>query len=416
MLQSHLFTKTRKTLPKDEVSKNAQLLIRAGFIDKLHAGVYSYLPLGLAVLRRIESIIREQLNAVGSQELLLPALQPKEPWLATGRWDELDVLYKVRDTAKKEYALGPTHEEVIVPLVKQFVNSYKDLPFSAYQFQTKFRMELRSKSGILRGREFLMKDQYSFHREQADLDSFYEQMKEVYRKIFTRVGIGSQTYLTLASGGTFSKYSHEFQTLTSAGEDTIYLCEKCRLAVNEEIWPEIKKCPECSNSNLESRKAIEVGNIFKLGTKYTEPFALTYKDSAGLDQPVVMGCFGIGLGRVMGTVAEVFSDDAGLVWPAAIAPFDVHCVGLFARADEAVAKRVRGVYEQLKQAGIRVLYDDRQDVHAGEKLADADLLGIPVRAVVSSKTGERVEWKQRTEKKTELLGVREVIRRLTTDN
>ncbi len=411
MLQSHLFTKTRKTPPKDEVSKNAQLLIRAGFIDKLHAGVYSYLPLGLAVLKRIEQVIREELNAVGAQELLMPALQPKEPWVATGRWDALDVLYKVRDSSGKEYALGPTHEEVIVPLVRQFLSSYEDLPFSAYQFQTKFRMELRSKSGILRGREFLMKDQYSFHRDEQDLDTYYEQMQGVYRKIFERVGIGGQTFLTFASGGSFSKYSHEFQTLTDSGEDTIYLCRACRLAVNDEIWPEVGYCPECQKTTLEKKKAIEVGNIFKLGTKYTEPFAVTYKDRAGEDQLVVMGCFGIGLGRVMGAVAEIFSDDAGLVWPAAIAPYDVHLVGLFARADEAVVKRALGVYEQLERAGIRVLSDDRQDVQAGEKLADADLLGIPVRLVVSSKTGERVEWKERTAKKMELLSVQEIIGR-----
>ncbi len=411
MLQSQLFTKTRKSPPKDEAAKNAQLLIRAGYIDKLHAGVYSYLPLGLRVLKRIEGIIREEMNAAGGQEVLLPALQPKEPWRATGRWEGLEVLYKVRDASDREYALGPTHEEVIVPLAKQFIQSYKDLPFAAYQIQTKFRMELRSKSGILRGREFLMKDLYSFHRDEADLDTYYEAMKGVYERIFDRVGIGNQTFLTFASGGTFSKYSHEFQTLTASGEDTICLCEKCELAVNEEIWPEVKKCPGCGRKNGERKTAIEVGNIFKLGTKYTEPFALTYKNADGADELVVMGCYGIGLGRLMGAVVEVLSDDAGLVWPVAIAPFDAHLVALFGRGEDAVKKLGGALYEQLERAGIPVLYDDRA-VQAGEKLAGADLLGIPVRLVVSSKTGSSVELKERTLKKTELLSIQEVISRL----
>ncbi len=415
MLQSKLFTKTRKLAPKDEVSKNAQLLVRAGFIDKLQAGVYSYLPLGLRVLERIEGIIRQEMNGVAAQELLMPALQPKEPWVATGRWDTLDVLYKVKDVGNREYALGPTHEEVIVPLVKQFLGSYKDLPFSAYQFQTKFRMELRSKSGILRGREFLMKDQYSFHRDEADLDVYYEHMKTVYMRIFQRVGIGEQTFLTFASGGTFAKYSHEFQTLTSAGEDTIYLCTSCRLAVNDEIWADVGKCPECGKQNTEKKKAIEVGNIFKLMAKYSKPFDLTYKDVDGADHLVIMGTYGIGLGRLMGAVVEVLADEAGLVWPRSIAPFDVHLVGLFGRGDDTVQKNALSFYEQLQQAGIRVLYDDRE-IQAGEKLADADLIGIPVRCVVSSKTGQSVEFKERTSKKTELMSMNEIINRLQSGN
>ena len=412
MLQSVLFTKTRKTAPKDEVAKNAQLLVRAGFIDKLQAGIYTYLPLGLAVLKRIESIIREEINAAGGQEVLMPSLQPKEPWVATGRWDGLDVLYKVRDASDKEYALGPTHEEVVVPLAKEFIRSYKDLPFAAYQFQTKFRMELRSKSGILRGREFLMKDLYSFHREQSDLDAYYERMQAVYAKIFERVGIGDQTYLTFASGGTFSKYSHEFQTVTDAGEDTIHLCHACALAVNDEIWGEVNNCPKCKNNDLQNKKAIEVGNIFKLGTKYTQPFDLTYKNADGSDQLVVMGCYGIGLGRLMGAVVEVLSDANGLIWPSSIAPYDVHLLEIGSGSDdEKIHRQADQTRSELERAGVRVLQDDRP-LRAGEKLADADLIGIPVRLVVSEKTRDGVEWKDRMYAKTELMSITEVLNRL----
>ena len=306
MRQSQLFTKTRKEAPADEVAKNAKLLIRAGFVDKLQAGVYTYLPLGLRVLKKIENIIREEMDNAGGQEIFMPSLQPKENWLATGRWDTMDDLYKVSDTSGRENALGPTHEEVVVPLVKQFVSSYRDLPFSAYQFQNKFRMELRAKSGILRGREFMMKDMYSFHRHEADMTAYYEKMKGVYARVFERVGIGATTFLTFASGGSFSKYSHEFQTITPAGEDTIYICDKCRLAINKEIIEEQNSaCPQCGGKNLREETSVEVGNIFELKTKYSAPFNLSYKDEAGKDQTVIMGCYGIGLGRVLGTVVEV---------------------------------------------------------------------------------------------------------------
>ncbi len=385
MRQSRLFTKTRKEAPADEVAKNADLLIRGGYVHKEMAGVYSYLPLGLMVLSKIENIIREEMNAIGGQELLLSALHPKENWIATGRWDGLDVLFKLKDAADHDYALGATHEEIITPLVQDYIASYRDLPFSAYQIQNKFRAELRAKSGILRGREFIMKDLYSFHRDQEDLDRFYDIVTEAYKRIFSRVGIGDRTFFTYASGGTFSKYSHEFQTLSEAGEDIIYINREKGVAVNEEVLEE-----ETLNSlgvtrdELEAVKAAEVGNIFKLGTKYSGAFNLTYKDENGEAQPVIMGCYGIGLGRLMGVVVESLADEKGIIWPEAIAPFKVHLVGL--NSDDAEVKDYAdGIYLSLKERGVEVLYDDR-DLRAGEKFADSDLLGLPYRVIVSRKS------------------------------
>lgn len=411
MRQSQLFSKARKEAPADEVAKNARLLIRAGFVDKLQAGVYTYLPLGLRVLQKIENIIREEMNAVGGQEILMPSLHPKELWQKTGRWETMDDLYKVVDSSGRENALGPTHEEVVVPLVKQFVSSYRDLPFSVYQFQNKFRMELRAKSGILRGREFIMKDMYSFHRDEADLARFYKIMKDVYAKVFERVGLGKSTYLTAASGGSFSKYSHEFQTVTPAGEDTIYLCGDCSIAVNKEIVEdEGGSCPECHAGNLRTETAVEVGNIFELKTKYTTPFNLTYKDEQGVEQPVLMGCYGIGLGRVMGTVAEVFGDDNGLVWPANIAPFAVHLVDL-SMGDKDAEQYAHELYDELVGKNIEVLWDDR-DLRAGEKFAESDLIGIPLRVIISKKTLEegKIEIKIRATGETRTVTREEIFK------
>lgn len=397
------------------MSKNARLLIRAGFVDKLQSGVYTYLPLGLRVLKKIEHIIRDEMNRVGGQEILMPSLHPKELWQTTGRWDTMDDLYKVTDSSGRENALGPTHEEVVVPLVKQFLSSYRDLPFSVYQFQNKFRMELRAKSGILRGREFIMKDMYSFHRDEADLERFYRTMKDAYTRVFQRIGLGATTYLTAASGGSFSKYSHEFQTLTPAGEDTIYLCGSCSLAVNKEIIEDQGNlCPECHVENLRTETAVEVGNIFELKTKYSAPFNLTYKDEQGVSQPVVMGCYGIGLGRVMGTVAEVMGDDNGLVWPSSIAPFDIHLVDL-AAGNNDVEKYAEELYNELTARGVEVLWDDR-DIRAGEKFAESDLIGIPVRVIVSKKTLEsgRVEVKKRGAEDAQMMTREEVYKLIGT--
>ena len=385
MLQSQLFTKTRREAPSDEVAKNARLLIRAGYVDKLAAGVYTYLPLGLRVLKKIEAIIPEEMNGVGGVELLMPTLHPKELWEKTGRWKTMNDLYKVVDVSGREVALGPTHEEVVTPLVGSFISSYRDLPRSVYQFQNKFRMELRAKSGILRGREFLMKDMYSFHRDEKDLADHHEKMKIAYRCVFERTGIGEKTYLTFASGGSFSKFSHEFQMVTPAGEDIIYICDTCKVAINKEMKNDQPNCPECGASELREEKAIEVGNIFELKAKFSDAFSLTYKDEKGKAQPIQMGCYGIGLGRVMGAAVEAFADEKGIVWPPAIAPFRVHLLNL-STDDGAASAQALSLYQVLEEKGIEVFYDDRKGVSAGEKFADSDLLGIPTRVVISKKT------------------------------
>lgn len=413
MRQSQLFTKTQKNAPKDEPSANARFLIRGGFADKLMAGVYSILPLGWRVMKKIENVIREEMNAIGGQEFFMPSLHPKENWQKTGRWDSMDDLFKVKDAGEREFALGSTHEEIIAPLAQKFVSSHKDLPFAAYQIQNKFRMEKRAKSGVLRGREFLMKDLYSFHASQNDLDDFYEKVKFAYKNIFDRCGIGEKTYLTFASGGSFSKYSHEFQATTPAGEDTIYVCKKCNLAVNKEIKPETPACPECGGADFREEKGIEVGNIFKLGTKYSQPFGLTVDNEQGEKIDVVMGCYGIGLQRLMGTVVEVNNDEKGIIWPESVAPFKVHIVEVKSK-NEKVATEAEKLYKLLMTEGIEVLYDDRANASAGEKFADADLVGIPWRVVVSEKSLQKggVEIKKRSEKESEIIATGELLSRL----
>ena len=404
MRQSHLISKTSKTVSEDEISKNAQLLTRGGFVDRLFAGVYNFLPLGLRVLNKIENIIREEMNRVGGQEILMPALHPKENWETTGRWNDFDVLFKLNGAGDREYALGATHEEVVTPLVQKMVLSYKDLPRAVYQLQSKFRNEIRAKSGILRGREFRMKDLYSFHANQADLDEYYEKVTEAYFRIFTRLGLRETTYLTYASGGTFSKYSHEFQTATDAGEDLIYICNDCKIAINKEVVEDLKSsCPQCHKGDLREEKAIEVGNIFKLGTKYSAPFKFTFVDENNTAQPVLMGCYGIGPSRVLGTIVEVHNDDKGIIWPKEIAPYQIHLISLAQTGEQVEA--VNALYEELVKRGVEVLYDDRPDARAGEKFADSDLLGIPLRVVVSAKTlaADSVECKERTSSEAKLV-------------
>ena len=375
---------------------NAILLTRGGFIERLSAGVYTMLPLGLRVLKNIERIIREEIEAIGGVELLMPTLQPKENWQQTGRWDSYDALYKLETASGQQMVLGPTHEEVIAPLVKKRVSSYKDLPLYLYQFQNKFRQEKRSKSGLLRGREFLMKDLYSFHATEQDLDQYYEQAKAAYNRIFARCGIGEQTYLTYASGGTFSKYSHEFQTKTEAGEDLIYLCSKCQVAVNKEIIEDLKQqCPQCAGTKLTEIEAVEVGNIFKLKTKFSQPFDLNYTDEQGKKQQVLMGCYGIGLQRLMGAIVEVCHDQKGISWPASVAPFSAQLIGI--GENKKIARACASLEKQLTKKGIGVLYDDRVNKSAGEKFSDAELIGCPNRLVISAKTlaTKSVELSQR---------------------
>lgn len=412
MRYSELFGKTRKEAPKDEVSVNAKLLIRAGFIEKLGAGIYNYLPLGWRVHKKIEQIIREEMDAIGGQELNLAALHPRSVWEKTGRWESFDVLYKLVSRAKENYALGATHEEVLTPIVAQFVFSYRDLPVYLYQIQVKFRDEPRAKSGLLRGREFIMKDLYSFHATEEDRAKYYEEVRGAYEKIFKRAGV--EAIYTEASGSSFSKRSHEFQVVTDAGEDEIIYCPGGDFAQNAEI-AEIKEGKECDlgHGPLKRAKTIEVGNIFPLGTRFSEAFGAYFTDKDGNKKPIVMGSYGIGLGRLMGTVVEVHHDDKGIIWPESIAPFDAHLVHIEGSDTEPQAQKT---YETLKKADVDVLWDDREDVSAGEKFADADLIGVPVRLVVSKKTGDKIEWKLRDSEETEILSIEEVLNRLKQDN
>ena len=405
---SKLFSKTTRNISKEVESKNHEFLVRAGYVDQLMSGVYTYLPLGLKVLSKIENIIREEMSEIGGEELLLPALHPAGNWKKTGRWETVDDLYRFKSYyTKTDLALVGTHEEAIVPVAKKFILSYKDLPKYVFQIQTKFRDEKRAKSGILRGREFRMKDLYSFHTDEKDLDRYYEIAIKAYKKVFERLGIGDITYLTFASGGTFSKFSHEFQTKSPVGEDTIYLCEKCKVAINREIIKEQSVCPECGSDKLKEMKAIETGNIFKLGTKFSESFNLKYLDKSGKENLAVMGCFGIGSSRAMGTIVEVLSDVKGIVWPKEVAPYDVHLVNL------GKDKEVEKLYNDLQKEGIQVLWDDREE-SAGTKLAYADLLGIPIRVVISDKSLKAggYEFKLRNQEKTEILDENKLIKKI----
>lgn len=389
MRQTKLFTKTKKEAPADEVAKNAQLLMRAGYIYKNMAGVYSFLPLGLKVIENINRIIREEMNSVGGVELFMPSLQDPELWKKTDRWndDKVDVWFKSSLQAGGEVGFGWTHEEVITDIMRQYVSSYKDLPFSAYQIQTKFRNEVRAKSGIMRTREFWMKDLYSFSATEEQHDTFYKACAEAYMRIFNRIGIGDKTYMTFASGGAFSKFSHEFQTIAEAGEDIIYVSESKNIAVNKEVLADADLSElGVTIDELQEQKSIEVGNIFSLGTKFSEALSLTFKDESGENKPVIMGCYGIGPARAMGTVVDLLSDEKGIVWPESIAPFRVHLVGLNLE-DSEIRDWADGIYSALSRQGVDVLYDDR-DLRPGEKFADSDLLGIPYRVVVSRKSKE----------------------------
>jgi prolyl-tRNA synthetase len=412
MRYSQLFGKTSKSVPADAESTNAKLLTQGGFIAKQMAGVYSFLPLGLRVLSKIQNIVREEMNAVGGQEILMPALTLEESYLKTGR-NDMDILFRTEIVGGTKAVLNPTHEEVVTPLVQSYTFSYRDLPVAVYQFQNKFRNEARAKSGLLRGREFSMKDMYSFHINEDDLNVFYDKMIEAYFKIYQRLGLGDITHLTYASGGAFSKYSHEFQALCPIGEDTIHVCEKCQVAVNKEIIEDLANtCPKCGNLDLVEKKAIEVGNIFKLMTRFSDSFNFKYKSAEGTDHAVIMGCYGFGPSRVMGTLVEIFHDDKGIIWPEAIAPYQVHLVSL--ANDEDTKTEADKLYNDLTKKGIEVLYDDRAEVRAGEKFNDADLIGIPTRIIISKKTvsEQSVEMKKRNSPTAEMVKLSEINKHL----
>ncbi len=413
MKQSHLFTKTRKEAPKDEVSRNAKLLIQAGFVNKELAGVYAYLPLGIKVMNKINNIIREEMNAIGGQELIMTALQEKEIWKKTDRWSDevVDNWFKTSLKNGTELGLSFTHEEPLAKLMKNHISSYKDLPIYVYQIQTKFRNEARAKSGLMRGREFLMKDLYSFSKNKEEHEKFYEKMKGVYMKVFNRLGMGDMTYITISSGGSFSKYSYEFQTLSDSGEDIIYIIdEEKKIAINKDDFNDgvIKDFGlKLNKDKLIGKKSIEVGDIYTLGSKYSEALNLTYKSKEGKDEFVFMGSYGMSPARLMGAIVELNNDDKGIIWPESVSPFDVHLISL------GKNKEAELVYKKLKENNITVLFDDR-DLNAGKKFADADLIGINKRLIISNKSlsAGGYELSNRFDKKSEIINQEELINKL----
>ncbi|MFZ5932643.1 MAG: proline--tRNA ligase [Patescibacteria group bacterium] len=409
MKQSTLFPQTKKEAPKEAEAINHKLLVRAGFIDQLMAGSWTLLPLGWRVVTKINQIIREEMNAVGGEEMLMPLLHPKGLWDETGRWDKAgEIMYKLKD-ARKEYALSFTHEEVVMDILRKNIKSYADLPVYVYHFSTKFRNEPRARSGILRGREFMMKDLYSAHTSEKDLMDYYEKVKSAYSKIFSRLGFDFR--VTEATGGIFTdKNTHEFQVLAAGGEDTIYYCANCEFGQNKELFKGKSgdTCQVCKKGKIVEARSIEVGNIFPLGTWYAERMRVYFTDKKGMKRPVWFGSYGIGPTRVLGALVEVSHDDKGIIWFPQVAPFDVHLV-------ELPGGKAQEVYEKLTAAGLEVLWDER-DIGAGEKFADADLIGIPVRLVTSDKTKDKVEWKKRASEKVELLTLEAVIKKLTSGN
>ena len=412
MRYSNLFVSTLRTPPAKAETTNHKLLVQAGFVDQLMAGVYSYLPLGLCVLRKIEQIVRKEMDKVGGQEILMPILHPSQNWKTTGGWDSIDVLFKLKSRTEKEYALGQSEEEVVTPLVMSRVNSYKDLPIAVYQIHWKYRDELRAKSGILRGREFYMKDMYSFHVSQEDFDRFYNEVKEAYKRIYSTLGLTVK--VTEASGGSFSKkISYEFMVLTDAGEDDILFCENCDYCINVEVAGDLdtgSKCKVCG-SFLKKAKASEVGNVFDLGQKYGKDFDLGFLDKNGEKKFPIMGCYGIGISRVMGVIVEKFNDEKGIIWPKNVAPFQVYLISI--GKDE----ETDSLYETLRQKGIDVFYDDRKDKNPGEKFADCDLMGMPLRVVLSNKLEEgKVEIKKRTESEVLIVSKEELFNQLNANS
>ncbi len=410
MRLSSNITKTLKNAPADEQATNAKLLIRAGFIHKEMAGAYSYLPLGLRVIENIKTIVREEMNLLGSSELLMTSLQPKDAWEITGRWDDevVDIWFKSQLKSGADIGFGWSHEEPLMKMAKALVKSYRDLPFSVYQFQTKFRNELRAKSGVMRGREFIMKDMYTFSRNQRELDEFYAKATDAYLKIFDRVGLGDNTFLTFASGGSFTQFSHEFQTITDSGEDIIYVDRKKRLAVNEEVYnDDVLKQLGLDKSKLDKVKAAEVGNIFNFGSIKGEQMDVYFSDESGKRQPIFLSSYGIGVSRLMGVIAEHFNDENGLIWHENIAPASVY---LMAIGDSKAIKLADELYNVLTDRGVEVIYDDR-DVRPGEKFADADLMGIPWRLVVSEQSAQNghFEIKARTSKSLKQVSKEELL-------
>ncbi len=407
-----MFGKTLKTIPAEAEAVSHKLLLKGGYIDQLAAGVYSFLPLGWRVYNNIENIIREEMTNIGGQEVFLPTLQPKSLWIESDRWDHIEPpLFKLKDQHDRDLALGPTHEEVITDLARQRVSSYKDLPFYLYQIQNKFRNEIRSTGGLLRVREFMMKDLYSFHTDEKDLMDYFQKVKEAYVKIYTRCGL--EVAVCQAAGGTIGgKETLEFHIISPVGEDKIIYCSSCKWGANKEVSQETK-CPKCQ-AELKESSSIEAGHIFALGTKYSVAMGAEFVDKDGVKKPIWMGCYGIGLGRLMAAIVEVYNDVKGIIWPKAVAPYQIHIVNLVSSKFKVQSSKLNTdeVYEKLTQAGVEVLYDDREEVSAGEKFADADLIGIPVRLVISERNGDKIEYKERDKKESELLTIEEIVKLL----
>lgn len=405
MKQTDLFLKTKKQALKDDTSLNSQLLYRAGYIDKTMAGAYALLPLGLQLHNNICNIIRKEINLLNAQELKLNILTPKENWVKTDRWDNFDALFRFKSSYGSSFALGATHEEIITPLAKDFIKSYKDLPFALYQIQTKLRDEARPKGGMLRLREFTMKDLYSFHENRQDLDKYYEKVKKAYLKIFKQLKL--KVYAVEASGETFSNLSHEFLTPLEIGEDEILVCEKdethfCKKSDHGEI----QTCPVCK-SNIKKIKVAELAHIFKLETKFSKAFDVNYLDKQGKQNLVYMGCYGIGISRIIGILAEKFADDKGLSFPNSVAPFSIHLVPLYtkeAKVNKKIQDQILKIYDKLVKSNISVLYDNRE-VSNSIKLVESDLIGIPYRIVISEKTLENnsFEFKERNKKTAKII-------------
>ncbi len=411
MRYSKLFGKTLRKVPKGTEAVSHRFLIKGGFIDRqLAAGIYSFLPLGWRVHEKIIQIIREEMEAIGGQEVFLPSLQPKEIWQKSGRWDKMDPpLLTLKDRHRKEYALGPTHEEVITDLAARFIKSYRDLPLYLFQIQNKFRNEMRATSGLLRTREFMMKDLYSFHETEKDLDNYYQKVYQAYLKIFKRCGFKALP-VEAESGSMGGEHCHEFMMACSTGEDRIMVCEKCGWAGNVEAVGRKKECPKCHHQTRMVR-GIENGHIFKLGTLYSEKLGAYFTDRKGNKKSVIMGCYGIGVGRLMATIVEASHDQKGIIWPKEVAPYGVHLLSII-NHQSSIINFANQVYDQLLKAGIEALYDDRDEASAGVKFIDADLIGLPIRLVISADTGKKIEWKERKDKKAELLTPDEVLRRL----
>ena len=410
MKYSQMVGKTKKEISTEEESINAQLLIKGGFVYKEMAGAYNLLPLGLKVVRNIMAIIKAEMDNIGGQEIQMTTLQNAQPWKDTNRWNDdiYDIWFKTELKNGTQIGLATTHEEPLGLMMRSMVQSYKDLPKYVYQFQTKFRNELRAKSGLLRGREFIMKDLYSFNTTEEELNEFYEKAKEAYIRIFKKVGIGDKTYLTFASGGTYCKYSHEFQTVSEVGEDTIYIDEEKGIALNKEVYiDEVINDLGLDKSKLKELKGIEVGNIFKQFTRFSTPLDIKYTNEKGEKKEVIMGAYGIGIQRLMATVVETYHDEKGIIWPESIAPYKVHLIGLNLEQED-IKTKAEGLYNDLTQKGYEVLFDDRAETKAGEKFGDADLIGCPYRLVISAKTGDKVELKKRNETESKLVEINAV--------